>query len=175
MFYVLYFIVWNLFFLKIILQRRSLLAFCYSPPPIIKNEKTFRGKTSQSSLFNREERKFDGLVNSKYAKKRCHLDNGVFSKSFFRSNIFVREKLSGYKPVLNLKKLNQDSNCINETFKLSVDHSSGQHFSNGKHIRGNGATYRSSLRESVRIRNFSIPYFPAFGLTTERYSISLHI
>ena len=29
--------------------------------------------------------------------------------------------------------------------------------------------------KSVRIRNFSGPYFPAFGLNTERYSVSLQI
>ena len=29
--------------------------------------------------------------------------------------------------------------------------------------------------KSVRIRSFSGPYFPAFGLSTERYSVSLHI
>ena len=46
---------------------------------------------------------FGGLGHSKYAKKRCHLDGGGFSKSVFKSNIFVREKNSGYKPVLNLK------------------------------------------------------------------------
>ena len=73
------------------------------------------------------------------------------------------------------EKLNQNSNCINKTFELSVDHSSGQHFSNDKLIRWNDATDRSSLRESVRIRSFSGPYFPAFGLTTERYSVSLQI
>ena len=27
--------------------------------------------------------------------------------------------------------------------------------------------------ESARIRNFSRPYFPAFGLNTERYSVSV--
>ena len=27
----------------------------------------------------------------------------------------------------------------------------------------------------VRIRNYSGPYFPAFGLNTERYGVSLHI
>ena len=90
--------VWNLFILKVISERRSLLALCYSPRPIIKVEKTFRGKSeaSQSSLFNREERNFGGLGKSRHAKKRCHLDKGVFSKSVFKSNIFVREKLSGY-------------------------------------------------------------------------------
>ena len=73
------------------------------------------------------------------------------------------------------EQLNQNSNCINKTFELSVDHSSGQHFSNDKLIRWNDATDRSSLRESVRIRSFSGPYFPAFGLTIERYSVSLQI
>ena len=29
--------------------------------------------------------------------------------------------------------------------------------------------------KSVRIRSYSGPYFPAFGLTTERYEVSLHI
>ena len=29
--------------------------------------------------------------------------------------------------------------------------------------------------KSVRIRSFSGPYFPAFGLNTERYGVSLHI
>ena len=29
--------------------------------------------------------------------------------------------------------------------------------------------------KSVRIRSFSSPYFPAFGLNTDRYSLSLHI
>ena len=29
--------------------------------------------------------------------------------------------------------------------------------------------------KSVRIRNFSAPYFAAFGLNTERYSLSLRI
>ena len=29
--------------------------------------------------------------------------------------------------------------------------------------------------KSVGIRSFSGPYFPAFGLNTERYSVSLHI
>ena len=29
--------------------------------------------------------------------------------------------------------------------------------------------------KSVRIRSYSGPYFPAFGLNTERYSVSLHI
>ena len=29
--------------------------------------------------------------------------------------------------------------------------------------------------KSVQIRSFSGPYFPAFGLNTERYSLSLHI
>ena len=29
--------------------------------------------------------------------------------------------------------------------------------------------------KSVRIRSFSGPYFPAFGLNTKRYSLSLHI
>ena len=158
-FYVLYFMVWSLYFLKIISQRWSLLAFCYSPPPIIKLEKTLRGKSEdcQSSLFNREERKFGGLGNSKHGKKWYHLDNGEFSKPVFKSNIFVREKPSGDKPLLNLKKLKQNSNYINETFGLLVDHSSGQHFSNGKLIRGNDATDRSPLRESVRIRSFSGP------------------
>ena len=29
--------------------------------------------------------------------------------------------------------------------------------------------------KSVRIRNYSGPYFPAFGLNTERYGVSLRI
>ena len=29
--------------------------------------------------------------------------------------------------------------------------------------------------KGVRIRGFSGPYFPAFGLNTDRYSVSLHI
>ena len=29
--------------------------------------------------------------------------------------------------------------------------------------------------KSVRIRSFSSPYFPAFGLNTERYGVSLRI
>ena len=29
--------------------------------------------------------------------------------------------------------------------------------------------------KSVRVRNFSGPYFPAFGLNTERYGVSLRI
>ena len=29
--------------------------------------------------------------------------------------------------------------------------------------------------KSVRIRSFSSPYFPAFGMNTKRYSVSLHI
>ena len=29
--------------------------------------------------------------------------------------------------------------------------------------------------KSVRIRSYSGPYFPAFGLNMERYSVSLHI
>ena len=29
--------------------------------------------------------------------------------------------------------------------------------------------------KSVRIRSYSGPHFPAFGLNTERYSVSLHI
>ena len=29
--------------------------------------------------------------------------------------------------------------------------------------------------KSVRIRSFSCPYFPAFGLNTERYEVSLRI
>ena len=32
-----------------------------------------------------------------------------------------------------------------------------------------------SLRKSVRIRSYSCPYFPAFGLNMERYSASLLI
>ena len=32
-----------------------------------------------------------------------------------------------------------------------------------------------SLVKSVRIRNYSGPYFPAFGLNTERYGVSHHI
>ena len=29
--------------------------------------------------------------------------------------------------------------------------------------------------KSVRIRSFSGPYFPAFGLNTDRYRVSLHL
>ena len=29
--------------------------------------------------------------------------------------------------------------------------------------------------KSIRIRSFSGPYFPAFGLNTERYEVSFHI
>ena len=29
--------------------------------------------------------------------------------------------------------------------------------------------------KSVRIRSYSVPHFPAFGLNTERYSVSLRI
>ena len=29
--------------------------------------------------------------------------------------------------------------------------------------------------KSVRIRSYSVPHFPAFGLNTERYSLSLRI
>ena len=29
--------------------------------------------------------------------------------------------------------------------------------------------------KSVRIRSYSCPHFPAFGLSTERYAVSLHI
>ena len=36
-------------------------------------------------------------------------------------------------------------------------------------------TYFSQCVKSVRIRSFSGPYFPAFGLNTERYSVSLRI
>ena len=32
-----------------------------------------------------------------------------------------------------------------------------------------------TLRKSARIRNYSSPYFPAFGLNTERYPVSLRI
>ena len=32
-----------------------------------------------------------------------------------------------------------------------------------------------SLLKSVRIRSYSGPYFPAFGLNTERHGVSLHI
>ena len=32
-----------------------------------------------------------------------------------------------------------------------------------------------SLVKSVRVRSYSDPYFPAFGLNTERYGVSLHI
>ena len=32
---------------------------------------------------------------------------------------------------------------------------------------------RQILRESVRIRSYSGPHFPVFGLDTERYSVSL--
>ena len=32
-----------------------------------------------------------------------------------------------------------------------------------------------NLLKSVRIRSYSGPYFPAFGLNTERYSVSLRI
>ena len=34
---------------------------------------------------------------------------------------------------------------------------------------------RLALRENVRIRSFSSPYFPAFGLNVERYGVSLRI
>ena len=32
-----------------------------------------------------------------------------------------------------------------------------------------------TLRKRVRIRSYSGPYFPAFGLSTERYGVSLRI
>ena len=38
-----------------------------------------------------------------------------------------------------------------------------------------GKLYAYTLRESVCIQSFSAPYFPAFGLSTEGYSLSLHI
>ena len=34
---------------------------------------------------------------------------------------------------------------------------------------------KSHFVKSVRIRSFSGPYFPAFGLKTERYTVSLRI
>ena len=34
---------------------------------------------------------------------------------------------------------------------------------------------KHSLRKSVPIRSYSGPYFPAFGINTERYSVSLRI
>ena len=33
----------------------------------------------------------------------------------------------------------------------------------------------SSLHKNLRIRSYSSPYFPEFGLNTERYSVSLRI
>ena len=35
--------------------------------------------------------------------------------------------------------------------------------------------YSFTLRESVRVWSFSRPYFPAFGLNTEKYGVSLRI
>ena len=39
------------------------------------------------------------------------------------------------------------------------------------------ATFFRNLNcvKSVRFRSFSVPYFPAFGLNTERYGVSLPI
>ena len=37
------------------------------------------------------------------------------------------------------------------------------------------SSFKSTSRKSVRIRSFSGPYFPAFGLNAERYRVSLHI
>ena len=37
------------------------------------------------------------------------------------------------------------------------------------------SSFKSTSRKSVRIRSFSSPYFPAFGLNTERCGISLPI
>ena len=34
---------------------------------------------------------------------------------------------------------------------------------------------KSHCVKSVHIRSYSSPYFPAFGLNTERYGVSLHI
>ena len=39
----------------------------------------------------------------------------------------------------------------------------------------NNACSKSCLVKSVRIWSYSGPYFPTFGLNTERYSISLRI
>ena len=36
-------------------------------------------------------------------------------------------------------------------------------------------TKKKHCINGVRIRNYSGPYFPAFGLNTERYSVSLRI
>ena len=55
---------------------------------------------SQPSSFNRDgrdlklenSRNTGGLENSNHVKKRRHSDGGGFSKSIFKSNIFVTEK-----------------------------------------------------------------------------------
>ena len=39
----------------------------------------------------------------------------------------------------------------------------------------NNACSKFCLVKSVRIWSYSGPYFPAFGLNTERYKVSLHI
>ena len=53
-----------------------------------------------------------------------------------------------------------------------------EEFCNGYLVTGNvSKTFSNQLHcvKSVRILSYSGPYFPAFGLNTEKYSVSLHI
>ena len=43
------------------------------------------------------------------------------------------------------------------------------------HIKNSQVFWDVPCVKSVRIRNFSGPHFPAFGLNTERYSLSLRV
>ena len=45
----------------------------------------------------------------------------------------------------------------------------------GKKICYKFSTQTNHCLKSVRIRSYSGPYFPTFGLTTERHSLSLRI
>ena len=65
-------------------------------------------ETSQPNSFIKVGIISSGLRSSTNVKKRCHSDGGKISKWVFKSNIFVGEKDSGCRPVINLRKLNQN-------------------------------------------------------------------